>query len=817
MNGKKKGRRALSEWETAEEDPRHDCDKVCGRKLSCGIHVCERPDHKGPCGTCLNASFDELICHCGSTVMLPPIPCGTVIDCRHPCIRPSTCGHPQMPHACHEEPNCPPCPFLVQKRCACGKKEIGNQRCSGDATKVSCGLPCGKDKKLKCTDACTIAARNQALADALGIEKREMKKREVEYDPLLLGFYAANIAWCTSIEAQLTEFIADDKPSLHFPVMKRPQRQFVHELTDYFELRSESLDEEPRRSVVVHRQSNSAVPTPTLAEAANARKSAAGTLSFGALRKALPEVSKNNALYMEKVLGYSEDELREMLRPALGFNVFELSWVTDEDVLVTFATTPIDSALARMERSVKQAQEETWFCASVEAVHVSDVGQISRPGWTVSRGSGPAASTSTSASSSRSSSVRPLGTYTNAFAALGGGAPVAPAPRAWGSPAPPAQAKVQAPSPAPSPAPAAAPSRPVLTAPTPLTRPITPPILLEEKKERTEPVPDSWEEEADARQAEGLAAERWATLGLNHDLISPGEATEAAVGEHRYPFVFSIPHQTDMGQSAPKSFWIGSLPGDPGDTPDPVNVAVEHFSDTLGPLRMLFTSPYLTPAAPAFLTLSFPSPLHTSEILSINTYITQSYTVQYASLPPQSPLLLKDERVPLDHVSFDSSSSSSSRAPRIQEVKFQRTTLQPGKEWKYKVLLRLPTCDTMRATGLGSTSTIMPRHKLGVEVTYGVEGRKMQKVLRVEKDIQVSSCICLLDSLLLPSYTSAPPTTQIKKIDYGGCLCMCDYSLKEVSDIFMKVAEGQARGMSEEGGGAVQVPLKSTRVDSDGG
>lgn len=33
----------------------------------------------------------RLVCNCGSTVVLPPIPCNFVIDCRHPCIRPPQC------------------------------------------------------------------------------------------------------------------------------------------------------------------------------------------------------------------------------------------------------------------------------------------------------------------------------------------------------------------------------------------------------------------------------------------------------------------------------------------------------------------------------------------------------------------------------------------------------------------------------------------------------------------------------------------------------------------------------------------------------
>lgn len=212
-----------------------------------------------------------------STILLPPIPCGTTIHCLHPCIRRNQCGHPITPHACHEEEQCPPCPFLVEKSCACGKKRIGNVRCSQDIKKVNCGLICGRllncgfhtckktchvpnecetscsqiclkprricgdpcslnchapspcsielpcsmsielscscghikqkvkcsvseskpegnrEKLIKCTDACIVVKRNLALAEALGIEKKEPKVKEVEYDPIITSFYSNNI------------------------------------------------------------------------------------------------------------------------------------------------------------------------------------------------------------------------------------------------------------------------------------------------------------------------------------------------------------------------------------------------------------------------------------------------------------------------------------------------------------------------------------------------------------------------------------------------------------------------------------------------
>ena len=113
--------------------------------LGCGLHTCPKPDHKGACGRCLQASYDELICHCGHTVVFPPVACGTTITCQYPCARPApACGHPKTAHPCHESETCPPCPYLTTRACACGKDQaVKNVRCSQSQDRVSCGQQCG--------------------------------------------------------------------------------------------------------------------------------------------------------------------------------------------------------------------------------------------------------------------------------------------------------------------------------------------------------------------------------------------------------------------------------------------------------------------------------------------------------------------------------------------------------------------------------------------------------------------------------------------------------------------------------------------------
>ncbi|XP_037652778.1 transcriptional repressor NF-X1 isoform X5 [Choloepus didactylus] len=124
----------------SSQDKEHKCPLICGRKLRCGLHRCEEPCHRGNCQTCWQASFDELTCHCGASVIYPPVPCGTKPpECTQTCARVHECDHPVY-HSCHSEEKCPPCTFLTQKWCM-GRHELrSNIPCH--LVDISCGLPC---------------------------------------------------------------------------------------------------------------------------------------------------------------------------------------------------------------------------------------------------------------------------------------------------------------------------------------------------------------------------------------------------------------------------------------------------------------------------------------------------------------------------------------------------------------------------------------------------------------------------------------------------------------------------------------------------
>lgn len=131
----------------------HVCLQVCNRKLTCGNpdHTCQRTCHAGPCPPCLESTNDDLVCHCGNTVVMAPIRCGTRLPpCDHQCVRELPCGHPQMPHNCHEDDvPCPKCTHTTEKLCNCGKNMV-RALCFQD--EVFCAERCSKP--LPCQHRC---------------------------------------------------------------------------------------------------------------------------------------------------------------------------------------------------------------------------------------------------------------------------------------------------------------------------------------------------------------------------------------------------------------------------------------------------------------------------------------------------------------------------------------------------------------------------------------------------------------------------------------------------------------------------------------
>ncbi|CAK7563216.1 MAG: FKBP12-associated protein [Sporothrix epigloea] len=122
----------------------HQCQRPCSRLQKCGKHVCPLPCHSGPCPSCVAYELDDMQCSCGHVLVEAPFLCGTPVPvCDLDCPRPMVCGHPPVPHRCHDdtETPCPRCPRLVSKSCLCGKLVLGRVACGAD--NIQCSNACG--------------------------------------------------------------------------------------------------------------------------------------------------------------------------------------------------------------------------------------------------------------------------------------------------------------------------------------------------------------------------------------------------------------------------------------------------------------------------------------------------------------------------------------------------------------------------------------------------------------------------------------------------------------------------------------------------
>ncbi|KAM4533753.1 transcriptional repressor NF-X1 [Odontesthes bonariensis] len=140
----------------------HKCPLICGYKLNCGLHRCQELCHRGNCEPCWQSSFDELTCHCGLTVLYPPIPCGTKPpECKNLCTRRHDCDHPVF-HNCHSEDKCPPCTYLTQKWCMGKHEQRSNIPCH--LQDISCGLTCNKSLACEMHRCRRLCHRGECLA-----------------------------------------------------------------------------------------------------------------------------------------------------------------------------------------------------------------------------------------------------------------------------------------------------------------------------------------------------------------------------------------------------------------------------------------------------------------------------------------------------------------------------------------------------------------------------------------------------------------------------------------------------------------------------
>ncbi|KAH8315852.1 hypothetical protein KR067_011340 [Drosophila pandora] len=158
-------------------DRKWKCQNVCGTPFACGLHICEKVCHAGPCsgGEC---PFQVRSCPCGKNTQVGP--CSEAEEtCGDTCQKLLSCGQHTCTQRCHRGP-CISCPVRTKKKCRCGlhEKELPcskeftcetkckqmrdcgkhacNRKCCGDQC-PPCEKICGKQlscNKHKCQSVC---------------------------------------------------------------------------------------------------------------------------------------------------------------------------------------------------------------------------------------------------------------------------------------------------------------------------------------------------------------------------------------------------------------------------------------------------------------------------------------------------------------------------------------------------------------------------------------------------------------------------------------------------------------------------------------
>ena len=119
----------------------YSCGEICGVKLSCGNHFCNKKCHTGQHSKC-PYPITLTTCPCGKTEIEPrskctdPVPC-----CRNMCDKPLPCGH-TCRKKCHMG-ECPECSVQVTQECRCGNKKRVVP-CSESKKEFECDLVCGE-------------------------------------------------------------------------------------------------------------------------------------------------------------------------------------------------------------------------------------------------------------------------------------------------------------------------------------------------------------------------------------------------------------------------------------------------------------------------------------------------------------------------------------------------------------------------------------------------------------------------------------------------------------------------------------------------
>lgn len=155
----------------------------------------------------------------------------------------------------------------------------------------------------------------------------------------------------------MVDFIRSPMTAKVLAPSKQELRKFIHEYAnEYFHLMTESLDQEPRRSVSIRRSKESKVPTTLLSEAWEKAKNELNnsSVSLGQMKRGtnlnstnnpnpssstsgtFVELPKFNSILLEQVFGYELESLKAFLNQTLRpISSFKINYLDEDNVIIS--------------------------------------------------------------------------------------------------------------------------------------------------------------------------------------------------------------------------------------------------------------------------------------------------------------------------------------------------------------------------------------------------------------------------------------------------------------------------------------------------
>lgn len=179
-------------------------------------------------------------------------------------------------------------------------------------------------------------SRNQVLADALGVQPATVRKQfssgwarptnsqlsldefgdelnAAIYPESLIIEATERIPFLLKLEKKWKTFLSDDTAaSLPLNAMDRPARKFTHEYSDFWNLRTESFDPEPKRYIHCMKMENTNMPHPLLSDVARNWR---GPLSHAMRTESDHAVQQTAGQSTRSIAYHSEQRMPLSLKP----------------------------------------------------------------------------------------------------------------------------------------------------------------------------------------------------------------------------------------------------------------------------------------------------------------------------------------------------------------------------------------------------------------------------------------------------------------------------------------------------------------------